>query len=307
MSGWSGAGPGDPGYLTLHAVAALHDADVIVHDALIDARVLALAGPEARIEPAGKRGHQPSAEQDVISARLVELARQNLRVVRLKGGDPFMFGRAGEEMLALAEAGVPFRIVSGVTAGLAGPAAALIPPTLRGVNQAVIFATGHGAGDGPRIDWAALAATRQPLVVYMAMHQLAGIAADLIRGGLAPETPAAIVASATLPEERILVSRLDRIADGSASRRHRRTGRRRHRRGRHHARASARPDAGRSRTEPRDDRAGADDRGAGFRRGQDGAYRRAPPRAPPPWRASPCGQVRARLHRPGLPCRGVRR
>ena len=207
-----GAGPGDPGYLTLHAIAALHDADVIVHDALIDARVLALAGPQARIEPAGKRGHQPSAEQDVISAHLVELARQNLRIVRLKGGDPFMFGRAGEEMLALAEAGVPFRIVSGVTAGLAGPAAALIPPTLRGVNQAVIFATGHGAGDGPRIDWAALAAPRQPLVVYMAMHQLAGIAADLIRGGLAPETPAAIVASATLPEEHILVSCLDRIA-----------------------------------------------------------------------------------------------
>jgi uroporphyrin-III C-methyltransferase len=190
-----GAGPGDPGYLTLHAIAALRDADVIVHDALIDARVLALAGPETRIEPAGKRGHQPSAEQDAISARLVELARQNARVVRLKGGDPFMFGRAGEEMLALA-----------------GTAAALIPPTLRGVNQAVIFATGHGAGDGPRIDWASLAATRQPLVIYMAMHQLPGITADLVRGGLAPETPAVIVASATLPQERILVSRLDRIA-----------------------------------------------------------------------------------------------
>jgi len=207
-----GAGPGDPGYLTLHAIAALRDADVIVHDALIDARVLALAGPETRIEPAGKRGHQPSAEQDAISARLVALARQNARVVRLKGGDPFMFGRAGEEMLALAEAGIPFRIISGVTAGLAATAAALIPPTLRGVNQAVIFATGHGAGDGPRIDWAALAATRQPLIVYMAMHQLAGIADDLVRGGLAPETPAAVIASATWPAERILVSRLDRVA-----------------------------------------------------------------------------------------------
>ncbi len=207
-----GAGPGDPGHLTLHAIAALRDADVIVHDALIDARVLALAGTETRIEPAGKRGHQPSAEQDAISARLVELARQNARVVRLKGGDPFMFGRAGEEMLALAEAGIPFRIVSGVTAGLAATAAALIPPTLRGVNQAVIFATGHGAGDGPRIDWASLAATGQPLVIYMAMHQLAGITADLIRGGLAPDTPAAIVASATLPQEHILVSRLDQIA-----------------------------------------------------------------------------------------------
>ncbi|HET7718311.1 MAG TPA: uroporphyrinogen-III C-methyltransferase [Bauldia sp.] len=207
-----GAGPGDPGYLTLHAVSALAQADVIVHDALIDDRVAALARPDARLEPAGKRGHQPSAEQAAISARLVELARAGERIVRLKGGDPFVFGRAGEEMLALAGAGIPFRIVSGVTAGLAGAAAALIPPTLRGINQAVIFATGHGAGDGPRIDWASLAATGQPLVIYMAMHQLDGIAADLLAGGLAPETPAAVVASATLPDQRILVSRLDRIA-----------------------------------------------------------------------------------------------
>jgi uroporphyrin-III C-methyltransferase len=208
-----GAGPGDPGYLTLHAVSALAQADVIVHDALVDERVATLARPGTSLEPAGKRGHQPSAEQAAISARLVELARARRRVVRLKGGDPFMFGRAGEEMLALAEAGIPFRIVSGVTAGLAGPAAALIPPTLRGVNQAVIFATGHGAGDGPRIDWSSLARTGQPLVIYMAMHQLDGIAAELIHGGLAPETPAAIIASATLPGERILVSRLDRVAD----------------------------------------------------------------------------------------------
>ena len=207
-----GAWPGDPGYLTLHAVSALAQADVIVHDALVDDRVAALARAGARLEPAGKRGHQPSVEQGTISARLVALAREGVRVVRLKGGDPFMFGRAGEEMLALAEAGVPFRIISGVTAGLAGPAAALIPATLRGINQAVIFATGHGAGDGPRIDWAALAATGQPLVVYMAMHQLAAIAADLIGGGLPADTPAAVIASATLPGERILVSRLDRIA-----------------------------------------------------------------------------------------------
>jgi uroporphyrin-III C-methyltransferase len=212
-----GAGPGDAGYLTLHAVSALAQADVIVHDALIDAGVPALARPGARLEAAGKRGHQPSAEQSTISARLVALAREGHRVVRLKGGDPFMFGRAGEEMLALAEAGIPFRVVSGVTAGLAGPAAALIPPTLRGVNQAVIFATGHGAGDGPRIDWAALAATRQPLVIYMAMHQLAGIADDLVAGGLPPDTPTAIIASATLPDERVLVSRLDRLGEEARS------------------------------------------------------------------------------------------
>lgn len=212
-----GAGPGDAGYLTLHAVSALRQADVIVHDALIDEGVPALARPEARLEPAGKRGHQPSAEQGAISARLVELAREGRRVVRLKGGDPFMFGRAGEEMQSLAEAGIPFRIVSGVTAGLAGPAAALIPPTLRGVNQAVIFATGHGAGDGPRIDWTSLAATGQPLVIYMAMHQLATIAADLVAGGLPADTPAAVVASATLPGEQVLISRLDGVADDARS------------------------------------------------------------------------------------------
>lgn len=210
-----GAGPGDPGYLTLHAVSALAQADVIVHDALVDERVAALAGPQARLEPAGKRGHQPSTAQGTISARLVALARDGRRVVRLKGGDPFMFGRAGEEMLALAEAGVPFRVVSGVTAGLAAPAAALIPPTLRGINQAVIFATGHGAGDGPRIDWAALAATGQPLVIYMGVHQLADVASALTAGGLAPDTPAAVIASATLPEERVLVSTLERIADSA--------------------------------------------------------------------------------------------
>ena len=213
-----GAGPGDPGYLTLHAVSALAQADVVVHDALVDPRVAELVGTDTRLEPAGKRGHRPSTAQRAISARLVALARGGARVVRLKGGDPFMFGRAGEEMLALAEAGIPFRIVSGVTAGIAGPAAALIPPTLRGVNQAVIFATGHGAGGGPPIDWASLARTGQPLVIYMAMHQLAGIAAELIAGGLAADTPVAVIASATLPDERILVSRLDTVAADAGAR-----------------------------------------------------------------------------------------
>ena len=208
-----GAGPGDPGHLTLHAVSALMQADVIVHDALVDRRVAELARPGARLEAAGKRGHQPSVAQATISERLVALANEGARVVRLKGGDPFMFGRAGEEMLALAEARIPFRIVSGVTAGLAGPAAALIPPTLRGVSHAVIFATGHGAGDAPKLDWAALARTGQPLVIYMAMHQLATIARDLIAGGVPADTPAAIIASATLPDERVLVAPLHAIAD----------------------------------------------------------------------------------------------
>ncbi len=139
----AGAGPGDPGLLTLDALAGLAQADVIVHDALVDERVLALAGPQAELEYAGKRGGRPSTQQADISSRLIELARASKRVLRLKGGDPCMFGRGGEEAIALAEAGIPYRIIPGVTAGLAALAAASIPATMRGVNHAIIFATGH--------------------------------------------------------------------------------------------------------------------------------------------------------------------
>src|SRR5437868_1925528 len=138
----AGAGPGDPGLLTLAALAGLAQADVIVHDALVDQRVLALAGPQARLEFAGKRGGRPSATQSDISQRLIALGRAGERVLRLKGGDPFVFGRGGEEALALAAAGVPFRVVPGVTAGLAALAAASIPATLRNVNRALILAAG---------------------------------------------------------------------------------------------------------------------------------------------------------------------
>jgi uroporphyrin-III C-methyltransferase len=174
--------------------------------------VLKLVPPGAVVERAGKRGGAPSVPQDEISRRLIALARAGKRVVRLKGGDPFVFARGGEEALALAEAGIPFRILSGVTAGLAGLVAASIPATLRGVNQAIILATGHAASGPEGLDWAALARTGQPLVIYMAMHRLGGIAAALIAGGLAEATPAAVIASATLPEERILVATLRDIA-----------------------------------------------------------------------------------------------
>ncbi len=205
----AGAGPGDPGLLTLDALAGLTQADVIVHDALVDPRVLALAGPRARLEFAGKRGGKPSAVQDDISRRLVALARSGERVLRLKGGDPFVFARGGEEAAALAAAGVPFRIVPGVTAGLA---AALIPATLRGVNRAVIFAAGYGADADGAPDWAALARTGEPIVLYMAMRNLAEIAQALMAGGLASHTPVAAIAAATTADERILVSTLDHIA-----------------------------------------------------------------------------------------------
>jgi uroporphyrin-III C-methyltransferase len=206
----AGAGPGDPGLLTLDALAGLSQADVIVHDALVDKRVLALAGPQAKLEFAGKRGGKPSATQADISQRLVELARAGHKVLRLKGGDPFVFGRGGEEALTLAAAGVPFRVIPGVTAGLAALAAASIPATLRGINRAVIFAAGHAAEDD--FDWAPLARTGEPIVLYMVMHNLERIADALMRGGLAPGTPAAVIAAATTPDERILVSTLERVA-----------------------------------------------------------------------------------------------
>jgi uroporphyrin-III C-methyltransferase len=206
----AGAGPGDPGLLTLDALAGLTQADVVVHDALVDQRVLALAGAQARLEFAGKRGGKPSATQADISQRLVELARAGHRVLRLKGGDPFVFGRGGEEAMTLAEAGVPFRVIPGVTAGLAALAAAAIPSTLRGVNRAVIFAAGHGADE--EFDWGPLARTGQPIVLYMVMHNLERIAASFMAAGLAGATPAAVIASATTPKQRVLVSTLEKLS-----------------------------------------------------------------------------------------------
>jgi uroporphyrin-III C-methyltransferase len=207
-----GAGPGDPGLLTLDALAALLQADVVVHDALVDARVLALARTGAQLQFAGKRGGRPSVAQEDICAQLVDSARRGLRVLRLKGGDPFVFGRGGEEMLALAAAGVPFRVIPGVTAGLGGLASVGIPATMRGVNQAIILATGHDPDEEGDIDWAALARTRQPIVLYMGLKNLDKIAQALMRGGLPPGTPAAVIASATLAHQQVLASRLDSIA-----------------------------------------------------------------------------------------------
>ena len=205
-----GAGPGDPGLLTLLALHALAEADVIVYDALVGDGVLALARPDARLEFAGKRGGHPSPHQDDISSRLVELAQAGHRVLRLKGGDPFVFGRGGEEAARCASAGVPFRVVPGVTAGLAGLAWAGIPATTRGANQVLILATGHSAENGDSPDWERLGALCQPLILYMAMKKLDSITAGLIRGGADPDTPVAIVEEATTPRQRVLVTTLGR-------------------------------------------------------------------------------------------------
>ncbi len=213
-----GSGPGDPGLLTLHAVNGLRQADVIVYDALVSDEVMALARNGATREFAGKRGGRPSASQHDITNRLIELARQNKRVLRLKGGDPFVFGRGGEEALGLAAAGVSFRVVPGLTSGLAGLAYAAIPATSRGSNRGIILATGHSAVVGePALDWAVLARTGLPVILYMAMMHLERIAAAWLSAGAAPRTPVAIVTEATTPRQRVLITTLDRAkADADA-------------------------------------------------------------------------------------------
>lgn len=214
-----GAGPGDPGLLTLHALNALRQADVIVHDALVPAAVLDWA-PQAQRIAMGKRAGQRSATQEDICDRLVALARQGLRVLRLKGGDPFVFGRGGEEAQALVAAHVPFRVVPGITAGIGGLAAAGIPVTHRDCNQSVTFVTGHDrTGTAPAaLNWRALSEGSQMLVVYMGLGQAGWIARQLLEAGRPADEPCAVVAHATLPGQRVLDSRLDRLeADLAAS------------------------------------------------------------------------------------------
>lgn len=215
-----GAGPGDPGLLTLHAANALRQADVIVHDALVNEDCLKLARPGAALEFAGKRGGKPSPKQRDISLRLVELARAGQRVLRLKGGDPFVFGRGGEEALTLVENRIPFRIVPGITAGIGGLAYAGIPVTHREVNHAVTFLTGHdSSGLVPdRINWQGIASGSSVIVMYMAMKHIGVIAANLIAGGRSPEEPVAFVCNAATAEQTVLETTLARAeADVIAS------------------------------------------------------------------------------------------
>jgi uroporphyrin-III C-methyltransferase len=205
-----GAGPGDPGLLSLLALHALRRADVVVHDALVDERVLRLARPEARLEFAGKRGGKPSSKQPDISARLVHLARAGKRVLRLKGGDPFVFGRGAEEALALVAAEIPFRIVPGITAGIGGLTYAGIPTTHRDTNAAVTFVTGHSSEgvvpDG--LDWQALARGSPVLVLYMALKHLDAIAQRLIAGGRHVDEAVAIVSKAATDHQRVVETTL---------------------------------------------------------------------------------------------------
>jgi uroporphyrin-III C-methyltransferase len=209
-----GAGPGDPGLMTLHALHALELADVVLHDALVSDAILALINPTARLEAVGKRAGRPSAKQLRISRRLVEHAAAGRRVVRLKNGDPFVFGRGGEEALALAAASIPFRVVPGITAGVAAPAYAGIPPTQRAMSQSVAFVTGHHAGGGGArsVDWAALAKGAETIVLYMGLRQIGDIANALIAAGRGIDEPVALLTDATTPKQQRTLTTLGQAA-----------------------------------------------------------------------------------------------
>ncbi len=197
-----GAGPGDPELLTVKAVRLIESAEVVVHDALVGDGVLDLIPSTAERIDVGKRPGRP-VPQEMISALLVELGRQGRSVVRLKGGDPFVFGRGGEEALELTAAGIDVEVVPGITSSVAAPAAAGIPVTHRGVSAAVTVATGHRRTGEEDVDWRALAKVGGTIVVLMGVAQRASIAAQLIEGGLAAETPATAIRSATTTEEHI--------------------------------------------------------------------------------------------------------
>jgi uroporphyrin-III C-methyltransferase len=205
-----GAGPGDPGLLTLLALHALEAADVVVYDALVAPAILKLARRGAALEHAGKRGGKPSPQQPDISLRLVALAREGKRVLRLKGGDPFVFGRGGEEAMALARAHIPFRIVPGITAAIGGLAYAGIPATHRDTNSAITFITGQASGGilPSAIDWEAMARGTAVLVIYMALRNLDAIARRLITAGRPADEPVAIISKATTEEQRVVETTL---------------------------------------------------------------------------------------------------
>ncbi len=213
--GWvwlCGAGPGDPGLLTLHALNALRQADVVIYDALVQEGILDWA-PQAEHVYAGKRGGKPSAKQRDISLKLVDLAQAGKKVLRLKGGDPFVFGRGGEEAQTLIQHGVPVRIIPGISAGIGGLAYAGIPVTHRDVNQSVTFVTGHDqTGDAPSsLDWDGIARGSQVIVIYMGMKHIARISADLIKAGRGQDEPVAVVANATTDDQQVLETTLGNV------------------------------------------------------------------------------------------------
>ena len=210
----AGAGPGDPGLLTLDVISALDQADAIVHDALVSEEIIALADHAEKFF-VGKRGGRLSIPQGDINALLVRLAKEGRKVVRLKGGHPLVFARGAEEALALVAEQIPYRVLAGVTSAFGGLTSAGIPATMRGVNGAIILATGFAADSDDRPNWTALARTGQPIVIYMGLTHMEQTITQLHAGGLSPDTPAAMVENATLPHERTVVATLGTLIEAA--------------------------------------------------------------------------------------------
>lgn len=206
----AGAGPGDPGLMTLLTAKGLKDADVIMHDALVSDDVLDWANPNAEMEFVGKRAGVRSMKQPDITTRMIAHAKAGKRVLRLKGGDPFVFGRGGEEVIELAKSQINFRVIPGVTAGIGGLTYASIPATHRDVNNVVSFVTGRDAtGELPvNIDWDGLASSSPVIVFFMALKTMPDVASNLIKAGKNPSTPVAIVSNATVATQTVVETTL---------------------------------------------------------------------------------------------------
>jgi uroporphyrin-III C-methyltransferase/precorrin-2 dehydrogenase/sirohydrochlorin ferrochelatase len=214
-----GGGPGDPGLITVRGRRLLAEADVVVVDRLAPRELLDRLPPGVEVVDVGKAPHGAGPSQPEVSALLVDRARRGLRVVRLKGGDPFVLGRGGEEVLACVEAGVPVEVVAGVSSVLAGPAAAGIPVTHRGVAADFAVVSGHldPTRPGSTVDWQALADGPGTLVLLMALDRLAAVAGELVKRGRPATTPVAVVRRATLPDQRVLVATLETVAEAVAA------------------------------------------------------------------------------------------
>lgn len=210
-----GAGPGDPGLFTLKGKTLLEHADVVIYDALVSAGILAMISPQAEKINAGKRRGRHSKLQGETTQLMIEKAQDNAVVVRLKGGDPFVFGRGGEEMGDLVEAGVAVEVVPGITSGVAAPAYAGIPLTHRNISSSVTFVTGHEAVGKyrPKINWGAIAQGSETIVIYMGIHNLENIIPQLLSAGLSPETPVALVRWGTCPEQEEITGSLETIIE----------------------------------------------------------------------------------------------
>lgn len=213
-----GAGPGDPGLMTLKGKTLLEHADVVVYDALVSAPILAMINPRAEQIDAGKRRSRHSLPQADTIKLLIEKAQSHAVVVRLKGGDPFMFGRGGEEMQDLVSAGVPVEVIPGITAGIAAPAYAGIPLTHRGYSSSVTFVTGHESVGKyrPAVNWQAIAQGSETIVVYMGIHNLPQIVEQLTAAAMPADTPIALVRWGTRPDQETLFGTLSNIVERAA-------------------------------------------------------------------------------------------